>query len=278
MSKISKLTAKILLIVFFCLIIVWTLFPIFFTIQNSVKSPSDIFSIPPKFIFKPTFDHWKEVLFTSDFLKYYKNSVIISSITTVVVIFVASMAGFALARFRIKKKEDIAFWILSNSMMPPIAIILPLYILFSRLAMLDTFRGIIFAFIAFNLPFAIWLMRSFFEDIPKELEDASLVDGMTRLGSFFRISIPLVKPGIVACGIYTFVMCINEFFFAFVLTGTRVKPASVAVLNFLPTGVRGTLFGPAAVAAIMIMMPAIILYIFVQKHFIRGLSFGAVKG
>jgi multiple sugar transport system permease protein len=111
-----------------------------------------------------------------------------------------------------------------------------------------------------------------------ELEEAALVDGATRLGSFFRVTLPVVKPGIVACAIYTFVMCINEFFFAFVLTGSRVKPAAVAILNFLPTGVRGTLYGQAAVASILIMIPAVLLFILLQKHFIRGMTFGAVKG
>jgi len=162
-------------------------------------------------------------------------------------------------------------------MMPPIAIILPLYILFAKIRLLDSYLGIILVFIAFNLPFAVWLMRSFFEDLPKELEEAALVDGASLLGSFFRVILPVVKPGIVACSIYTFVMCINEFFFALVLTGSRVKPASVAILNYLPTGVRGTLFGQAASASILIMLPAMLIFVFLQKSFIRGITFGSVK-
>lgn len=257
---------------------IFILFPMYFMIQNSFKNINDIFSYPPRFQFKPTLESWRVVILGGEFLKYYRNSLIIAVTTNCIVLFAASMAGYALARFKIRKKEDIAFWILSNSMMPPIAIILPLYILFSRARLLDSFTGIILVFTAFNLPFAIWLMRSFFEDLPVELEEAALVDGATRLGSFFRVTLPVVKPGIVACAIYTFVMCINEFFFAFVLTGSRVKPAAVAILNFLPTGVRGTLYGQAAVASILIMIPAVLLFILLQKHFIRGMTFGAVKG
>jgi len=274
-----KSAVNIVLMAFLLVILIFiVLFPIYFTIQNSVKNLSDIFSFPPRFLFTPTLENWREVVLASDFLKFYRNSLVIAVITNAIVLFLASMAGYALARFKVRKKEDIAFWILSNSMMPPIAIILPLYILFSRMRLLDTFIGIIAVFTAFNLPFAVWLMRSFFEDLPVELEEAALVDGASRIGVYFRVTLPLVKPGLVACAIYTFVMCINEFFFAFVLTGSRVKPAAVAILNFLPTGVRGTLYGQAAVASILIMIPALLLFILLQKHFIRGMTFGAVKG
>jgi len=274
-----KSAVNIVLMAFLLVILIFiVLFPIYFTIQNSVKNLSDIFSFPPRFLFTPTLENWREVVLASDFLKFYRNSLVIAVITNAIVLFLASMAGYALARFKVRKKEDIAFWILSNSMMPPIAIILPLYILFSRMRLLDTFIGIIAVFTAFNLPFAVWLMRSFFEDLPLELEEAALVDGASRIGVYFRVTLPLVKPGLVACAIYTFVMCINEFFFAFVLTGSRVKPAAVAILNFLPTGVRGTLYGQAAVASILIMIPALLLFILLQKHFIRGMTFGAVKG
>ena len=274
----KKIMNSVVLAVLLIVILFVVLFPIYFTIQNSFKNLSDIFSYPPRFLFEPTWENWRNVLLASDFIKFYVNSLIIAITTNVIVLFAASLAGYALARFKIRKKEDLAFWILSNSMMPPIAIILPLYILFSRARLLDTYVGIIIVFTAFNLPFAIWLMRSFFEDLPIEMEEAALVDGATRIGAFFRVTLPLVKPGIVACAIYTFVMCINEFFFAFVLTGSRVKPAAVAILNYLPTGVRGTLYGQAAVASILIMIPAVLLFILLQKHFIRGMTFGAIKG
>jgi multiple sugar transport system permease protein len=277
MSNIKKKINSIVLLIFMIITATFVLFPVIFMILTSLKNINDIFSIPPRFIFKPTFSNWQDVIIGGDFLKYYKNSLIIAVITIFFVDICGSLTGYALARFKIRKKEDIAFWILSNSMMPPIALILPLYILFAQMRLLDSYLGIILVFIAFNLPFAVWLMRSFFEDIPRELEDAALVDGTSLLGSFFRVSLPLVKPGIVACSIYTFVMCINEFFFALVLTGSRVKPASVAIMNFLPTGVRGTLFGQAASASILIMLPAMFLFIFLQKSFIRGITFGSVK-
>jgi multiple sugar transport system permease protein len=260
------------------IILFLTVFPIIFTILNSLKSPQDIFQFPPPLLFKATLEPWKTVITGSDFPRYYRNSLIIAIITDLIVLITASMAGYALARFKIRKREDIAFWILSNSMMPPVAVIIPLYILFARIRLIDNFFGIILVFTALNLPFAVWLMRTFFEDIPAELEEAALVDGANRIQTFLRISIPVVNPGFISCGIYTFVMCINEFFFAFVLTGTRVKPAAVAMTNFLPTGVRGTMFAEAAVASILIMIPAILLFIFLQKQFIRGLTYGALKG
>jgi len=273
----SVLTGKVAL--FFCLFLIsaFALLPILYTVLASFKTRVDLFTFPPALIFKPTLDHWTAVLTASDFLLYYKNSLVISIVTVAIVILVASLAGYSLARFTIKRKEDLAFWMLSQSMIPAVAIILPLYVLFSRWRLLDTFRGIILVYSAFNIPFAVWLMRSFFNDIPVDVEEAALVDGCSRLGVFWRISLPLVKPGLIACTIYTFVMCINEFFLAFVLTGMRVRPAAVAVVGFLPTGVRGTLYGQAAVAALLIMSPAVIFFYFAQKYLISGLTMGAIR-
>jgi multiple sugar transport system permease protein len=120
-------------------------------------------------------------------------------------------------------------------------------------------------------------MRSFFNEVPVELGEVALVDGYSRWEVFWRIDLPLVKLGLIACAIYTFVMCLNEFFLAFILTGTRVKPATVAVINFLPTDVRGTIYGQAAVAGLLMMSPAMIFFLFLQKHFVLGLIRGAFR-
>jgi len=258
-------------------ILVFTLFPIVFLVLTSFKTLDDIFSYPPPLIFLPTLKNWNKVLVGGDFLNFYKNSILIASFTSLFVVVFGSMAGYALARFKIRGKEDLAFWILSNSMMPAIAIILPLYILFAKIGALDKIPSMILVYTAFNLPFGVWLMRSFIEDIPIVLEEAALIDGSSRFGCFFRIILPVAKPGLLAVAIYTFVQAINEFFIAFVLTGSQSKTAAVAILNFLPTGVRGTLYGEAAAASILIMLPALLLFFFMRNSFVAGLSLGAVK-
>jgi len=268
---------SVIFAVFLIMLLAYTALPILFASQTSFKTLNDIFVKIPLFWFQPTLEHWQGVVTGGDFLTFYKNSLLIATVTDLVVLTAGSMAGYALARFRVRKKEDLAFWILSQSMMPPVAVILPLYVLYSSAHLLDTYTGIVLAYTAFNLPFAVWLMRSFFEDVPIALEEAALVDGSTRLGVFFRISLPIVKPGLIACGVYTFVMCINEFFFAFMLTGPTVRPASVAIINFLPQGVRGTLYGEAAAAAILVMLPAVLLFFFLQRYFVAGMTFGTVK-
>ena len=149
--------------------------------------------------------------------------------------------------------------------------------MYSNWHLLDTLPGIVIAYTAFQSPFAVWLMRTFFNNIPPEIEESALVDGASLFGTFWRISLPLVRPGLISCGIYTFIMCINEFFIALMLTGTKVKPAAVAIINFLPTGVRGTLYGQAAAAALLITIPAVIFFLFVQKYFVSGLISGAMK-
>lgn len=258
-------------------ILCFALFPILYTFVVSIKSRVDLLTFPPKLLFKPTIEFWVEVIKNSDFLFYYKNSLIISSISVVVVLVVSCLAGYSLSRFNIKRKEDIAFWILSQSMTPAVAIILPIYTLFSRWGFVDTYHGIILVYSAFNIPFAVWFLRSFFNEIPLELCEAAKVDGCSPLRAFWSIDLPLVKPGLIACAIYTFVMCLNEFFFAFILTGTRVKPATVAVVSYLPTDVRGTMYGQSAVAGILIMTIPMIFFLFLQKYFVSGLIRGAIK-
>jgi len=268
---------KVLFVLVILIMLAFFLFPVIYVVLTSFKSKVDLLSYPPRIFFKPTLDYWIGVLRNSDFLFYYKNSFIISSLSVLAVIVIASFGAYSLSRFQIKRKEDIAFWILSQSMTPVVAVILPLYILFSTWGIKDTYQGIILAYTAFNLPFAVWFLRNFFNEIPIEISEAAIVDGCTKFKAFYLIDLPLVKPGLVATAIYTFIMCLNEFFVAFILTGSRVPPATVALTFYLPTDVRGTMYGEAAVAGIMIMFIPIIFFAFVQKYFVAGLIKGSIQ-
>lgn len=278
LGKFNTYYLKKVLFVFTILIMVaFFIFPIVYIVLTSFKNKVDLLSFPPKIFFKPTLEYWIGVLKNSNFLFYYKNSFIISGLSVLTVMVIACFGAYSLSRFPIRRKEDIAFWILSQSMTPVVAVILPLYILFSTWGIKDTFHGIILAYTAFNLPFAVWFLRNFFNEIPVELSEAAIVDGCTKFKAFYLIDIPLVKPGLIATAIYTFVMCLNEFFIAFILTGSRVPPATVAVTFYLPTDVRGTMYGEAAVAGLMIMLIPIIFFSLVQKYFVTGLIKGSIQ-
>lgn len=280
-QKTSQQTVfKVGFVIMLGVILVFALFPLLWIALTSVKTQRDLFALPPLFIFQPTLEHWHTVLIESEFLHYYRNSLVISGSTLIVVLVVATMAAYNLARsqYAYKIRENIAFFILSQRMMPPVAIILPIYVLFSRIRMLDRLETLILMNVAFNLPLSIWMIRGFLESLSVEIEEAAIVDGCSRLGAFIRVGLPQMLPGLLSTALLVFIYTINEFFFALILSGTRSRPVSVAVQLFLPTGVRGTLFGEAAVASILIMLPSLIFAMFMQRYLVTGISLGAIKG
>lgn len=276
----QKVYYRVIFVVVLLVLLVFALFPLVWIMLTSIKSQKDLFAIPPMFFFKPTTEHWHKVLIQSEFFRYYKNSLVIAISTVFVVIVVATMASYGLTRGKASSKvrENLAFFILSQRMMPPVAIVLPIYILFSSIRLLDRLETLIFMNIAFNLPLSIWMIRGYIESLAVEIEEAAIVDGCSHFGAFVRVGIPQILPGILSAALFTFIYTINEFFFALILSGTRARPVSVAVQLFLPTGVRGTLFGEAAVASILIMLPSLAFAIFMQRYLVGGISLGALKG
>jgi len=160
-------------------------------------------------------------------------------------------------------------------MFPPIATVIPLFLIFKRVGIYGQYQGIIFAHVLFNLPFAIWMMRGFFEDIPKELEECAMVDGCSRMSAIRRVVLPVVQPGLFATGVFCFIFSWNEFLFAFLLTNEATKTLPVAAASFVTD--RAILWGDCGVASFITTIPILILVIFVQRHIVSGLTFGAVK-
>jgi multiple sugar transport system permease protein len=271
---------RIGLAVIILILLAFSLFPLYWIFLTSIKTQRDLFAVPPKFIFAPTFKHWKSVVVQSEFLRYYRNSLVIAISTVILVMVVALLTAYGLERSSAhrKAKENIAFFILSQRMMPPVAVIIPIYLLFSSAHMLDRLYTLIIMNISFNLPLSIWMIRGYLESIPVDIEEAAIVDGCSRFGAFLRVGIPQMVPGLFSTALFTFIYTINEFFYALILSGTRARPVSVAVQLFLPTGVRGTLFGEAAVASILIMLPSLAFAIFMQRFLVGGISLGALKG
>jgi len=258
--------------------VIFSIFPIVWLVPTSFKTVDDIFTLPPPIVFRPILDNWRYIIAYTEFGRYYINTLIIASGSVALSLFLGMMAAYGLARFEIQRKEDIAFWFLSTRMMPPTAVVIPIYLLYFRVGMLDTLRGLIILYAAFNLPFVIWILRGFFEDLPQELEESAMIDGCSAIGAFIRVILPLARPGLLAAGVFSFVLSINEFFFALVLTGSKARPVSVAVTLFLPAGTRGTLYGNASAGALLIMVPGIIIYTLFQRFLVRGMTMGALKG
>ncbi len=249
----------------------------------SLKKSRDVIAVPPKFLFSPTLENYKAITIgmesytlRPDFPLYYLNTLIIATAAVCLSILLGTLAAYSLARFSFKFKEDIAFTFLSFRFAPELMIILPLYVVFQKFHLVDTFLGLTLAYQLITLPFLIWVLRGFFEEIPREIEQAARVDGYTWWGVFRRISLPLVKPGLAAVIILSFIFAWNNFIFALILGGENTQPVTLGILGFI--GYERVLWGQMAAATIICVIPELILAFFVQKYIIRGLTFGAVKG
>jgi multiple sugar transport system permease protein len=257
-----------------------TLFPIYWIAVTSFKLDLDIFRVPPVwFEFPPTLNHYRAAFVERPFLIFAMNSLMIAVTTTFISLVVGTMAGYALARFPYpgRSRHHISFWILSTRMMPPIVTMIPLFLFFNYFSLLNTKAAVAVAYTAFNLPFATWMMKSYFQDLPVELEEAAIVDGDTRWGAFLRVALPLARPGLAATAIFCLIISWNEFLLALILTKTEQSLT-------LPIGIAGrisqytTYWGEISAAGFTACIPIVIFAFIVQKHLVRGLSFGAVKG
>jgi multiple sugar transport system permease protein len=253
------------------------MFPILWSFLNSLKTDKDVLAYPPKVLFTPTLDAYREVLFGSaSILPNLVSSFIISIGTTVITMLLAVPAAYALARLRFPGKRFAGFYVLATQMLPPVGIIIPYFLVLRGIGWIDTYQGIILIYLSFSLPFAIWLLVSYFEDIPFEMEEAAYLDGASRLRTLWRIIIPQVRGGISVTVVFVFLNAWNEFLFAVVLSGNTVRPVTVAMYNFI--SVEQTLWTKLAAVSVLAMLPVILLGIFAQKHIVKGLTVGAVKG
>ncbi len=270
-AKVKKLIFLLIVAVIFGVI----LFPPVVLFLTSIKTELDALSFPPKWIFKPTLENYTEIFEFSPFARYLLNSFIVASLNTGVVLVLGSFAAYSLARFRFKGADDIAFWILSVRMMPPVAAIIPIYIIMRNLRLLDTPWSLVITYLTFNLPFAVWMMRSFFREIPREIEESALVDGCSIFRSFRSIALPLAAPGLAATGILTFIFSWNEFLFALILTGSKAVTLPVGITGYMKeTGIN---WGYMTAGGALALIPVIVFTILAQKHLVKGLTMGALK-
>ncbi len=251
-------------------------FPVLWTVMASFKQRVDIFSIPPVFLFKPTVSNYVDVMQDKPILRALFNSAIIGVSTTLISVIAGSMGGYALARFTFPGRKVLPLVVLFARMIPVITFVLPYFILFRRLGLLNTRLAVVISHIGFNLPFALLLMRSFFAKIPSELEQAARIDGCSRFGAFTRIAVPLSGAGLVTTAIFCLLYSWNEFMFALILTGSRSQTLPVIAASFItPIGVEwGQLFSQI----VIVMAPMVVLGILIRNHFVKGLTMGGIKG
>lgn len=255
---------------------VWA-FPVVWGLMTSFKSERDVLAYPPKFVFEPTLAAYREVLFgASSILPNLASSLIVATSTTLLTMLFAIPAAYALARLRYPAKRASGFYVLATQMLPPVGLIIPYYLALQKLGALDTYVGLVVIDLTFSLPFAIWLMVSYFEDVPYEMEEAALLDRAGRLRALWHVILPQVRGGIAVTTIFVFLNAWNEFMFAVVLGGNRVRPVTVAMFNFI--SVEQTQWSRLAAAAMLAMAPVILIGLFAQRHIVKGLTVGAVKG
>ena len=271
-----KLRRTLIFAVAVAVLAVWA-FPVLWALLTSFKTERDVLAYPPKVVFAPTLANYADVLFgSSKILPNLLSSFVVAGFTTVFTIIIAVPAAYALARLEFPAKRSTGFYVLATQMLPPIGLIIPYYLAMQKLAALDTYSGLIVIYLTFSLPFAVWLMVSYFEDIPREMEEAALLDRAGRLRALWYVILPQVRGGIAVTTIFVFLNAWNEFLFAVVLGGNRVRTVTVAMFNFI--SVEQTLWAKLAAGAVLAMLPVIVLGLVAQRHIVKGLTVGAVKG
>ncbi len=276
MTAAKRVRTFILIGVAAVLLAVWA-FPVLWALLTSFKTERDVLAYPPTIIFEPTLRNYRDVLFGSaSILPNLLSSTIVAGASTALTLLFAVPAAYALARLEFPGRRASGFYVLATQMLPPVGLIIPYYLALQKVGGLDTYWGLIVIYLTFSLPFAIWLLVSYFEDIPREMEEAALLDRAGRLRALWHVILPQVRGGIAVTTIFVFLNAWNEFLFAVVLGGNRVRPVTVAMFNFI--SVEQTLWAKLAAGAMLAMAPVILLGLIAQRHIVKGLTVGAVKG
>ncbi len=251
------------------------LFPIYWLFSISFKTPEEIFAYPPVW--------WPHQLQLANYAVLFQdgdattvgNSLVIAGCSTALAMLLGTMCAYAIARYRTGGNQ-FAMWVISNRMVPAIAIVFPIFLLYAKLGWVDTYHGLIVLYTAFNLPYVIWMMRGYIQDVPLELEEAALVDGCSRWGVFWRVVIPVARGGLAATAVFTFVFAWNEFLFALVLTRSAVTTFPVQVTHYF--GGQSNFWSKIAAMSVLGTAPIFVAVTVLQRFLVRGISMGAVKG
>jgi multiple sugar transport system permease protein len=265
--------AKTIILVMFTL---WTIVPIALVVTNSFKDQMDIFTVPPKLTFTPTFDNYTKAFANGDFGGYFANSTFVAIATAILSVGLGTLAAYGLVGFKTKWSKSVSNGFLLARLVPAITMLLPLFVLFKMAGLLGTYVGPIVAHTAINLPFVVWFLMGFIRDVPKELEASALIDGCTKMQTFRKIIVPIIMPGIAAATILAMQYSWNELVFSLQLTGMDTYTLPVGISKFV--GAISVDWGKSSASATITMVPMIIVGFFIQKYIAAGTTGGAVKG
>jgi N,N'-diacetylchitobiose transport system permease protein len=260
------------------LVLVLMVFPTYWMVATAFKPSRDILRFEPKWVPSPaTIENFSDALNRPYFWENVRNSVVVVCVVVLLSLAIGFLAALAIARFRFYGRRAFIAVIIGVQMIPTTALIIPLYILLARAGQVDRLSGVMITYLTFVLPFTIWVLRGFVMGIPRELEEAAMVDGCTRFGAFLRILLPLIVPGLVATSLFAFVQAWNEFIFAYVLLNSQENQTLTVWLASFTT-LRGTDWGPLMAAATLTSLPVVIFFAIVQRRVAFGLTAGAVRG
>ena len=250
------------------------LFPIVWIILTAFKTPQEFHTSPPIWIPRSPSLLYFEKVYRQQGLKVLTNTFVVSVSVTALSLLIGSLAAYGLARYKVGG-DNLPFFILSQRFMPPVAVIFPFVLFLKALKWMDTLQALIIVYLTFNLPYAVWMMRGFFQEVPREIEESALVDGCSPLGAFWRIALPLASPGLIATGMFCFIFSWAELFFAVCLTRNFAMPLSVYVVNFF--GKMMIMWGEVGATSVVAMAPLFLMSFVMQRYLVRGLTMGAVK-
>jgi multiple sugar transport system permease protein len=256
--------------------LLWALGPIAWMALTSLKPDNIVSAMPPVWVFSPTFEHYISIFGSDDFQRYLMNTLIVASVTSLLATTFGFLSAYSFTRFRYRGSLFLPLFYLVVRMVPRISLVLPFYVILSQIQMLNTRTALILSYTTFALPFGIWMMIGFLKELPIDLEEAAAVDGCNRWQILRHIVIPLAAPGIATTAIFAFLLGWNEFLFSLILAGPESRTLPVMVAGFETD--RGIRWGQLSSAAMAIMLPVVVVALFLQRHIVKGLTLGAVKG
>jgi multiple sugar transport system permease protein len=257
------------------IVLIVCVFPFYWMVAASLKSPPDILSSTPQFFFEPTLQNYVDAFGKFDILKSLKNSLFVALVTVVLSLVLGTPAAYAIARFDFKGKRDIWFWFISNRMLSPIVVALPFFLIARNLKLLDTPWALILIYLTFNVPIVVWICADQFRNIPKELDEAATLEGYNSFDVFWRVGLPLAMPAIAVSAIFSFIFSWNELLYALILTRSEAKTAPVVATSFM-SGYELP-WGQIMATGTVVALPVIVFSMIVSRQLVRGLTAGAIK-
>jgi multiple sugar transport system permease protein len=284
-EKLAVYAVAVAALAFFMIPVVWI-------VSTSFKQQADVQTIPPTFVFAPTLDNYASIfaqrqtdlaqleakgfLAYRDFLPSYGNSLIVGVLSTFAAVALGALAAYAFARLQFRGRRVLMLYILLTRMLPPLGILIPIFLIYSNLHLLDSQLSLAALYLSFNISVVVWMMQGFIADVPVDLEESAMVDGASRLGAMWRVTLPLVAPGLAATATLCLLLNWNEFLFALMLTGQHAKTAPVGAAEFSQS-FKQVLWGSLSAAGTLITLPVIVFALLTQRHLVRGLTAGAVN-